>query len=415
MTSEMRVGTGFFAGDPYSLYCELRRQGPIHWSDELFGGAWVLTTFDGVESALKDARLSARRTGGWLMRGSFRGSEHRQQLIDMQRLFARAMLFVDKPSHPRLRQAMQAGFRPAVIHKLQGFVSQAVVELMDSIEANYVADMPFDFIENFARVLPAQVIAAFLGLRDVDQDQFSHWSRTIATFLGSVHPNVSETLAARDAILAMSAYIELCLRRGEIEEGDMLSVLIDAQTRGEIESGAEILSQCAMLLFAGHETTRHLLGTAVYWLLETPERWQSLRDPARLRTAVRELLRFESPVQYTGRRANCSFNLLGRDIRRGDLVLPLIGSANRDPKRYDDPEHINLDRQVGVPLSFGTGPHVCIGATLTLMEAECALAGLIKRWPNACLDETQPKWIDLPLYRGLSTLMLRRSPMNRAA
>jgi len=411
MTSEARVGADLFAGDPYPRYRELRQQGPIHWSSELFGGAWVITTFDGVQSVLSDTRLSACRTGGWLMREALRGSEHRRRLVDMQRLYGRAMLFVDKPAHPRLRQAMRAGFHPAAIHILQGFVTEAVNGILDRIEAKYGAEVPFDFIENFARVLPAQVISRFLGFRHVDEARFLSWSSTIAAFLGSVLPDARETLAARDSVLAMSEFIDDYIRVSEIEDGNMLGVLIKAQQRGDIESGVEMLSQCAMLLFAGLETTRHLLGTAVYWLLEDPGRWRSLRDPTRLQSAVRELLRWDSPVQYTGRRAICSFNLMGQNIHRGDLILPLIGSANRDPGRYDDPERLDLGRQVGMPLSFGTGPHVCIGAALTLMEAECALGALIERWPDACLDESPPQWIDLPLYRGLKTLMLRRSPM----
>jgi cytochrome P450 len=169
-----------------------------------------------------------------------------------------------------------------------------------------------------------------------------------------------------------------------------------------------MLAQCVMLLFAGHETTRHLLGTAVYWLLQAPGRWRSLADPARLKSAVRELLRWDSPVQYTGRRANCAFELFGTEIRRGDLVLPLIGAANRDPGRYEAADVLDLDRQVGPPLSFGAGPHVCIGAGLTLMEAECAIESLVRRWPGVRLADREPEWLSAPLYRGLATLRLCR-------
>ncbi|MBQ0933549.1 cytochrome P450 [Ideonella sp. 4Y16] len=344
------------------------------------------------------------------MRQSLRGSEERRRLIDMQRLFARAMLFVDKPTHPRLRQAMQAGFRPASIQKLQGFVVEAVGELMDEIEASCAATEPFDFIEGFARLLPARVISRFLGFRTVDQAQFLAWSTDIAAFLGSVLPTASEIMAGRDSMLAMSEYIDRCMSSGDVHDDDLLGILMHAQRRGEIEGGAEMLAQCAMVLFAGHETTRHLLGTAVYWLLADRRRWTSLDDPARLPAAVRELLRWDSPVQYTGRRANCAFKLFGQDIRRGDLVLPLIGSANRDPLRYPDPEQIDLNRPVGIPLSFGTGPHVCIGATLTLMEAECAIGALVRRWPQACLADEPQQWIDMPLYRGLRKLKVNRTP-----
>jgi len=133
-----------------------------------------------------------------------------------------------------------------------------------------------------------------------------------------------------------------------------------------------------------------------------------------LKNTVRELLRWDSPVQYTGRRANCDFSLYGMQIRRGDLVLPLIGAANRDPARYADPEELRLDRQVGMPLSFGSGPHVCIGATLTLMEVEATIAVLLRRWPDLQIAEGLDDWIASPLYRGFVSLPLCRGGPRRS-
>jgi cytochrome P450 len=406
---EPTAGAGIFHGDPYPRYRALRARGPIHWSDELFGGAWILTTFDGVQAALKDPRLSAQRTGGWVMRHALRGSADRRRLTEMQRLFARAMLFADRPAHPRLRATMQPGFLPARIQRLRGAVHGLVEARIARIEHDFDERTPFDFIEHFARPLPAQVIARLLGLRGVDAGQFLAWSSGLAAFLGSVSPTAEEALAARDSILGMGEHIDECLRSGELDEDGLVADLVAARARGEIESAAEMLAQCVMLLFAGHETTRHLLGTAVYWLLQEPGRWGSLEDPARLKSAVRELLRWDSPVQYTGRRANCAFELFGAEIRRGDLVLPLIGAANRDPDRYEAADVLDLDRQVGLPLSFGAGPHVCIGAGLTLMEAECAIEALVRRWPGVRLADREPEWLAAPLYRGLATLKLRRA------
>jgi len=405
---EALPAAGAFHGDPYERYCERRLAGPIHWAPDWFGGAWLLTTFDGVQAALKDARLSAQRTGGWVMRQALRGSPERRRLTDMQRLFARAMLFVDKPAHPRLRAAMQQAFRPARIEALRGQVGGLVEELIAAIEQRAAGGQPFDFIEQFATPLPSRVIARFLGLRLTDEARFLRWSQSLAAFLGSVAPTAGETLAAHASLVAMGDEIERCIRDGDVEPDGLIADLAAAEAQGRIEGRTELLAQCAMLLFAGHETTRHLLGTAVYWLLREPDRWCTLEDPARLRSAVRELLRWDSPVQYTGRRANCDFDLFGAAIRRGDLVLPLIGAANRDPARYDGAEQLDLDRPLGLPLSFGTGPHVCIGAGLTLMEAECALGALVRRWPGLRLADADPPWIAAPLYRGLSTLRLIR-------
>ena len=409
-TVESILGQSLFSGDPYSNYDKLRQCGPIHWSEELFDGAWVLTSFAGVRSALKDPRLSARRTGGWVMRGSPGGSRQRGRLVDMQRLFARSMVFLDKPAHPRLRRILQTGFRPAEIQKLTGFVRETVICLIDDIEAKFDRTAPFDFIGHFAKVLPARVIARFLGLDGVDQQDFLLWSGRIAAFLGTPRPTPKEVLRARDSIVAMTGFIRRSISAGLYDDQTMLARLVRAQHRREIDSADELLAQFAMLLFAGQETTRHLLGTALYWLLQDSELWGVLREPSRLSPAVRELLRWDSPVQYTGRRAGSSFELFGRSIERNDLVLPIIGAANRDPGVYEHPDRLDLDRKAGLPLSFGTGPHICIGAALTMVEAESALGLLAERWPEACLGSAAEHWIKQPLYRGFTRLMVRQSP-----
>ncbi|EIN00495.1 cytochrome P450 [Paraburkholderia hospita] len=341
------------------------------------------------------------------MRIASKGSERRRELIELQRLFSRAMLFVDKPGHPRLRRAMQAGFRPDSIETLKPFVSATIEELLDDIEASACRE-PFDFISRFARVLPARVIAKLLGLSHVDQAEFLAWSTDLASFIGAGRPTEDETERALQSIVSMGMYFDSVICGGRYSEDEgLLGVLVKAQESGEIQKGPEMLAQCAMLLFAGHETTRHLLGTAVYWLLRHRGSWEALKsDRSVVKNAVRELLRWDSPVQYTGRRANCDFILHGMHIRRGDLVLPLIGAANRDPSRYSDPDELQLDRQVGMPLSFGSGPHVCIGATLTLMEVEAAVAALLRRWPDLQIAQRPDDWIASPLYRGLVSLPL---------
>ncbi|MCE4554856.1 cytochrome P450 [Roseateles cellulosilyticus] len=318
------------------------------------------------------------------------------------------MLFVDKPAHPRLRAAMQHAFRPARIEAMRGQVRDVVDGLIDDIERDLPGTTSFDFIQRFAMPLPSRVMSRFLGLRVTDEGRFLAWSQQLATFLGSVAPTMDETLAAHASLVAMSDEIDRCIREKDLDEDGLIAGLATAEADGLVEGRAELLAQCAMLLFAGHETTRHLLGTAVYWLLGERGRWQALQEPVLLGSAVRELLRWDSPVQYTGRRANCDFQLFGADIRRGDLVLPLIGAANRDPARYDGADHLVLDRKLGMPLSFGTGPHVCIGAGLMMMEAECALGALVRRWPQLALAEADPPWIEAPLYRGLKSLQLRR-------
>ncbi|MEO8120566.1 MAG: cytochrome P450 [Rhodoferax sp.] len=392
-----------FLANPYPTYRALQEAGPIHWSEEFFGGAWLLTRHADVELVLKDPRFSAQRTGAWVNdREDARG-----ELADFQRLFARALLFLDAPDHPRIRKVMNAGFRPDVIQKLVPHIEQTVTAMLDQVE-NLAS---FDFIEAVARPLPVRVITMLMGIENPQQHDFMAWSDDLATFIGTPQPTREQARRAQTSLLAMSRYLETLLALKRQSPGDDLtSRLVLAEAAGEIQGSAELLAQCAMLLFAGHETTRHLLGSGLQTLLAHPEQWRQLRqNPALLPGAVRELLRFDSPVQYTGRRVTTDLVLHGQQLRRGELVLPLIGAANRDPARYAQPDRLDITRNDGPSLSFGSGPHVCIGAAITRMEAEIVFRQLLQRWPDLSLVDATPHWIRNPLYRGLVTLPLQRA------
>lgn len=433
-----------FLRDPYPTYEALRTAGPIHWSPEFFGGAWLLTNHADVEMVLRDAqRFSAQRTGGWVMhtartsapRSEFhsarppRGSENlgaarrfsdrddvrddeaRRELGLFQRLFARAMLFMDAPDHTRLRAVMMPSFRPAVMAALQTEVEQMITALMDGIERDHASqdggDAPFDFMARFARPLPAQVICTLMGIATPDQHAFIAWSDTLAAFIGAPQPTLEQARAAHTALQAMSAYFDTVLPAKRAHPGDdLLSRLAVGEAQGQVQGGAEMLAQCAMLLFAGHETTRNLLGNGMQVLLSQPGAWaQLVADPTLIPGAVRELLRYECPVQYTGRRVTTELTLHGQRLKRGDLVVGLIGAANRDPAQYDAPQQFDLRRKAGSSLAFGHGVHLCIGAALTLMEGEAALRALVKRWPQLHLaSDATPDWVPNPVYRGLATL-----------
>nr|WP_315235067.1 cytochrome P450 [uncultured Limnohabitans sp.] len=391
-----------FLANPYPGYHALRDAGPIHWSEEFFGGAWLLTRHADVELVLRDPRFSAQRTGAWVNDQE----ADRGELADFQRLFARALLFLDAPDHPRIRKVLNAGFRSDVLQGLAPRIERVITELLDKVES----DAGFDFIQAVARPLPVHVITMLMGIERPRHDDFMAWSDDLATFIGTPKPSREQARRAQTSLLAMSLYFETLLAQKRQAPGDdLVSRLVQAEATGEIQGGAELLAQCAMLLFAGHETTRHLLGSGLRALLTHPDQWQRLRqEPELLPGAVRELLRYDSPVQYTGRRVVTDLVLHGQLLRRGDLVLPLIGAANRDPARYSQPDKLDIARNEGPSLSFGSGPHVCIGAALTRMEAEMVLSQLLRRWPSLSLVDAAPRWIDKPVYRGLVALPLRR-------
>lgn len=343
-----------------------------------------------------------------------RGSEgERQELCPFQRLFSRAMLFLDAPDHTRLRQVLNAGFRPAALRAFAGTIEQMTAGLIEQL----AGVEEFDFMESIARPLPAMVIARLLGMDAENQPDFLAWSEDLAAFIGAPDPAAALKRRAQVSLLKMAAAFEAMLARrkaqdtdcSQPQQRDLIGHLLYAEADGKIEAGAELLAQCAMLLFAGHETTRNLLGNGLHALLSHPEQWQRLQQtPELLPNALRELLRYESPVQYTGRRVATDMMLHGRQLRRGDLVVALIGAANRDPARFRNPDELDITRREGSHLSFGHGPHVCIGAALTLMEAEIVFRAILRHWPALSLIDAEPQWNGNPVYRGLASLRVAR-------
>lgn len=404
MLAEPRLLDAEFLLDPYPAYRELREAGPLHWSDEFHGGAWLLTRHADVEAALRDPRLSAQRTGGWVMDAS---AGERAELRPFQRLFARALLFLDEPDHQRLRQLILPAFRPQRLAELRPVIEQLIDELL----ASFVPGERIDFMERVARPLPTRVIACLLGLDAGREVDFMVWSDEIAAFIGAPQPTAEQARVAQRSLLRMADYFERdllprCLRA---PEDDLVSLLARAQADGQIESGAELLAQCCMLLFAGYETTRNLLGNGMLTLLSQREQWHRLcAEPSLAVGAVRELLRYDSPVQWTGRRVAVEHERHGQWLRRGDLLLCLIGSANRDPDRHDEPERLDIARANPGALSFGSGPHVCIGAALTQIEGQALFGALARRHPGLELAG-QPQRNGNPVYRGVRTLPLHWS------
>ena len=387
-----------FLANPYPAYQVLREAGPIHWSTEFFGGAWLLTRHADVEQVLRDPRFSAQRTGGWVTDRE----EEKGELAGFQQLFARAMLFLDAPDHTRIRRVLNAGFRPAQIQALELFIARTVAELLDA-----VADVPrFDFMQAVARQLPTRVIAHMMGIAESANADFAAWSDDLAVFIGAPLATHAQARRAQASLLAMGRYFEtLVAQRRRSPGDDLVSRLLQAEDAGDIRSHAELLAQCAMLLFAGHETTRNLLGNGLYALLRHPDQWQQLQtNPGLLPGAVRELLRYDSPVQYTGRRVAADMVLHGQQLRRGDLVVPLIGAANRDPARHSEPDQLDVAGRDGGSVSFGSGPHVCIGAMLTRVEAEITFRLLLQRFPHLRLGDAAVQWVANPAYRGLVAL-----------
>jgi pimeloyl-[acyl-carrier protein] synthase len=379
-----------FHANPYPFYHRLRTEDPVHHSPL---GVWVLTRYDDVEMVLRDSRF---------VRAGFEAFLY----TDEGRL-PTSMLFRDPPDHTRLRSLVSRAFTPRVIEGMRDHIQELVDGLLDRVEGAGAMDL----IADLAYPLPVTVICEMLGVPVADQGSIRQWSTDVARSLDAIgipsDPGVAER--GRTARRALADYfLALLPERRRAPRADLLSALIAAEERGDRLSEGELLSTCVLLFVAGHETTVNLIGNGVLALLRHPEERARLAgDPALIGSAVEELLRYDSPVQRTGRIASTDVEIDGRRIEKGSIVVGAVGAANRDPAHFPDPDRLDLTRADNRHLAFGFGIHFCLGAALARVEGQVAIATLLRRLPRLWLDTETPEWRESSVLRGLKALPVR--------
>jgi len=394
------IVTPEFLQDPYPTYAQLCTEAPIH-RVHLNLERWAVVRHAECSQFLRDPRLiSSSRVRQFL---SVLPSETRANFTQLERMIEMWMLFLDAPEHTRLRKLMNKGFSPAVVELLRTQVEEIVDDMLRPLAS---AD-DVDLIRDLAYPLPVTVIAQMLGVPAALRQQFIGWTNTFAVLFGS--PVTLDTaIAAQDAVVALTGFFRKVVAERRKEKGrDLISLLIDIEEDGEVLTEEELYAQCVMLLFAGHETTRNLIGNGAFTLLKHPEHMAELRrNPEIIRTAVEELLRYESPVQFISRNAAEEVEIAGVHIAPGDFVIFLLGAANRDPRRFDDPGRLNLRRAKNDHLAFGAGVHFCIGNQLARLEAQVAILSLLRNFPKLQLADAmrEPEWVPNFIFRGLKHL-----------
>jgi len=265
-----------------------------------------------------------------------------------------------------------------------------------------------DLIEEFAYPLPVNVICDMLGVPVRDHERFKQWGLDIARGLDAIMlPPDSEvgkrSIAGRRALAEY--FRELIAARRAAPREDMLSALIAAEEAGDKLNEDELLATCILLLVAGHETTVNLIGNGTLALLRHPAELRRLReDPGIIGTAVEELLRFDGPVQRTARIPSEDITIGGRTIPKGEMVMPFIGAADRDPAQFPEPDRLDLTRADNRHIAFGMGVHFCLGAPLARMEGQIAINTLLKRLPKLALATDRPEHRQSLTLRGLQSL-----------
>ena len=372
--------------DPYATYHQLRSIDPVHRMRLV--DAWALSRYQDVEAVLRDHKRFANAD---------------RILVKTIPL---SLLDSDPPAHTRLRLLVSKAFTPRAIARLHTRIQEITDGLLDAVAGKD----QFDLIAALGYPLPITIIAEMLGVRPRDMDRFEQWSHALAL---SVDP-----ILGRDQIQGIKraeqdafAYFESIIAEHRRQpRDDLVSALLAAEEAGDRLSHEELLSVMLLILVAGNETTRNLIGNGMLALLRNPVQLQRLRDhPELLDSTVDELLRYDSPVQLNGRSALVDVELGGKQIRAGEVVISIIGAANRDPEIFADPDSLDIGRQEKSHLSFGRGIHYCLGAPLALAEARIAFASVLKRFSSIRLA-LEPRYQQGVVLRGVEQLWIEVTP-----
>jgi cytochrome P450 len=384
--------------DPYAVYRELREESPVYWQPGM--QTWVLTRYQDNLAALRDhAAFSSERT---------RARNVLVQQLESYRLSSGplgttpTMLSIDPPAHTRMRSLANKAFTPRVDERSRPHIAEIAEELLDALPE----PGSLDVVADLAVPLPMIVIAEVLGVPVSDRERFRGWSNDIAASLGGPFQPQDVLDRARDSSNAVADYFRdlIARRRGEPRD-DLISALMAAEEQGDLLTEDELIATCILLLIAGNETTTHLIGNGMLALLRNPDQRRRLQaDPSLILTAVDEMLRYEGSVQMTSRIVDHDLDFRGQHFEEGQVVLLLLGAANRDPEQFPDPEVFDVSRRPNRHLAFGQGIHYCLGAPLALAEAQIAFQTLLRRLPEPEPAFDEPDWGRSFVLRGLRSL-----------
>jgi cytochrome P450 len=380
--------------NPYPLYRQLRTEDPVHWDPFLH--AWVVTRYADVVTVLH--RFSANRTPTPEQLAAL-GLE---ALTPVARVMVRQMLFLDAPSHTRIRGLASQAFTPRRVERLREHIQSITDELLDAV----IPRGRMDVIEDLAAPLPAIVTAEMLGVPTRDHQLLKKWSADFAEMLGNFQHNPDRAAAVLKSTEEMVAYFRDAVREQRERPRDgLVGALLAAEIDGDRFTEDEVIANVIVTMVGGQETTTNLIGNGIVTLLRNPEQMAGLReDPALITSAVEELLRYESPSQHTARLAPEDVTLGGKLIRKRQAVIAVMAAGNRDPERFPDPDRLDLGRTDNRHLAFGWAAHFCFGAPLARIEGQIAFATMLRRLPELRLSPDPLVWRENLGLRGLTAL-----------
>lgn len=379
--------------NPYPLYRQLREEDPVCWDPYLH--AWVVTRYADVVTVLQNCSAARTPTPEQLTAMGL------EAMNPMARMMARQMLFMDAPNHSRIRGLAAKAFTPRRVEALR----QHIREITRDLIANVRASGRMDVIADLAAPLPATVTAEMLGVPVADRDQLKTWTNNFVDVLGNFQHSPDRVPQALRNLDEMTTYFREKVRvfREHRHEG-LIDGLMTANEQGDRLSEDEVIANSILTMTGGQETTTNLIGNGLLALLRHPDQLRMLQDdPSLIPAAVEELLRYESPVQYTARLAPEDMVIGGQRIGKRQAVMAVIGAANHDPERFSDPDAVNIHRPDNRHVAFGWAAHFCFGAPLARVEGRIAFEALLQL-PHLALDPAPLVWQDNHGFRGVRAL-----------
>lgn len=393
--------------DPWRVFDEFREQGPvIRMKFPLMGNGWAATTYEAVNRVLKDDDHFVRepKNAGRKRFGSIQWILPRSFMV-----LAKNMIAKDGQDHRRLRRLVDEAFARRNIDGMSDRIG-VLAESQFEIAANIAErDGQVDLIEHFARPFPLTVICELLGMPLQDRTRFRKWFEPMS--------NISAMLGIfkmSGGFKQMSRYLreQFEIVRKQPREG-LMGELVTAHHEGHSFSDDELLAMVFLLVIAGHETTVHLISNCVLTFMQQPAALKALMaDWTKCDSAIEEVLRYSSPIQIAKPRFVASdMEFFGQKLKRGELITPLIAAANYDPAKFTQPHTFDIDRKPNYHMTFGSGPHTCLGIKLARTETSHALRTLFSHWPQLqpAFNVTQVDWSPRPGMRGLKTMFVTAS------
>lgn len=380
--------------NPYPLFARLRQEDPVHWDPYLH--AWVVTRYADVLRVLTE--FSADRTPSPERLTEMGLAE----LSPIATVMVKQMLFLDPPTHTRIRSLASFAFTPQRVAILRRHIREIVSGLLDRVEHQ----RSMDVIADLAGPLPYTVTAEMLGVPIEDAPQLKLWSQDFAEMLGNFQHNPERTSKVRRAVEGMTAYFKTAIEKiKKYPREGLIQSFLNAEIDGNRFTEEEVIANTIVTMVGGQETTTNLIGNGILTLLRHPGQFEKLKsDMSLVPSAVEEMLRYEPPSQQTARLAPHDLELGGKRIRKGQAAIAVMAAGNRDPDRFPDPDRFDIARTDNRHLSFGWAAHFCFGAALARIEGQVTFEMTLRRMPNLQMAPERLVWRTNLGLRGLTAL-----------